>query len=201
MLAWYRKNAEEDPELSDTAQIVFGIRRSELQSEILEALILSKCPADIIEKSFAIPAEAVAWYAELFFDLSTFRTTLDTIEYVETYKTAWARDLKLRAVNLGYEYVLFTYANLVPETEQQKKLVERMFMATAYKAMAINYNGIGSTATSQAIKHAELMLKAHNALVKTNDSDINESRMLIHALTGDIELPSSDLIPNQEDIV
>lgn len=174
---------DKNDSLSTTAQITFSIKESKKQSEILESLILSNCPEDIIEEHLAVPKKVVDWYKELFFDTHAFRTKLDVIEYITEYPDDFGRDLKTKAVNLGYEFVLFNFANLVPKTQSQKKLIERMFMATAYKAMAMNYNGIKTEVNKQAVKHAELMIKAYELLVKTNIDDTDTSYDLVKLLT------------------
>jgi len=173
------------------AETVFGIRESSKQSEILEALLIGECPYEEIQVALSVPIKASQWYAELYFDVTVFRTVLDKIVYLEEYDIPWARDLKMKSVNLGYEFVLFTYANIVPKTEAQKKLVERMFMATAYKAMSMNYNGINSSVNKQAVKHAELMLKAYDLLVKTNADEGAGSYDLVHLLTADMSEPDT----------
>lgn len=183
MRFWYTVTSEDDPELDRTGRVVLSMRRSETQREILEALILSACPEETIERALAVPKEATAWYRELFFDTTAFLTDLDKIEYLTNYEDDFGRELKNRAVSLGYEFVLFTYANLVPRTEVQKQLVERMFMATAYKAMSMNYSGIRTEITKNAVKHAELMLKAYEALRRYSDDDPSSGHDLTAFLT------------------
>ena len=183
MRFWYTVTSEDDPELDRTGRVVLSMRRSETQREILEALILSACPEETIERALAVPKEATAWYRELFFDTTAFLTDLDKIEYLPNYEDDFGRELKNRAVSLGYEFVLFTYANLVPKTEVQKQLVERMFMATAYKAMSMNYSGIRTEITKNAVKHAELMLKAYEALRRYSDDDPSSGHDLTAFLT------------------
>lgn len=183
MRFWYTVTSEDDPELDRTGRVVLSMRRSETQREILEALILSACPEETIERALAVPKEATAWYKELFFDTTAFLTDLDKIEYLTNYEDDFGRELKNRAVSLGYEFVLFTYANLVPKTEVQKQLVERMFMATAYKAMSMNYSGIRTEITKNAVKHAELMLKAYEALRRYSDDDPSSGHDLTAFLT------------------
>lgn len=95
----------------------------------------------------------------------------------------------MKAVSLGYEFVLFTFANLVPKTNAQKKLVERLFMATAYKAMAMNMHGIASSVTRLAVKHAELMLKAYDTLVRANANESPDDYNLVALLA--CEAPES----------
>jgi hypothetical protein len=202
MLAWRAYNEEDSPAVSGTADIVFSIHESPRQSEILEALLLSGCPPEIIQEALSVPVAVTEWYAELFFDIAVFRTDLDRLEYLEDYADPWGRDLKLKAVNLGYEFVLFNFANLVPKTASQKKLVERMFMATAYKAMAMNYNGIKSEVNRQAVKHAELMIKAFDLLAKTNADDTNGSYDLVSLLAADDAGQGGSVVkPKAEDII
>lgn len=155
-------------EVPDEHAIAFAIHESPRQKEIMEALLLSSCPLPELRQALDVPESAAKIYAELFFDQKVFRTGLDRLEYLEDYPDPFGKDLKVKAVNLGYEFVLFTFANLVPKTAGQKKLIEKMFMATAYKAMAMNYSGIKSEANRQAVKHAELMMKAYELLAKIN---------------------------------
>ena len=206
MLEWHAYKSRNTTELSETGEIVFGIHNSLRQSEILEALLLSHCPYETIREALAVPVKVSEWYAELFFDISVFRTDLDRLEYIEDYPDRFGRELKSKAVSLGYEFVLFTFANLVPKTASQKRLVERMFMATAYKAMAMNYNGIKSDVSKQAVKHAELMLRAYDLLVKTNQDDTGSSYDLVNLLAADAEeivpVPITDFSkPLAEEIV
>ena len=187
---------------SDLCEIICTIRQSRLQSEILEALLLSNCPEQEIFDALAVPVQASCWYAELFFDTAVFKTGLDRIEYLEEYPDSFGRDVKMKAVSLGYEFVLFTYANLVPKTAAQKKLVERMFMATSYKAMAMNYNGIKSDVSKQAVRHAELMMRAYDLLVKTNADETNSNYDLVTLLATEDTAPAAATAkPQAEDIL
>lgn len=177
-------------EVDSDSQIAINIYNSSRQKEILEALLLSGCPLDTLQTALRVPQKAAQIYSELFFDLSSFKTDLDRLEYLEDYPDEWGRDLKLKAVSLGYEFVLFTFANLVPKTQVQKQLVERMFMATAYKAMAMNMNAIGSNTTRLAVRHAELMLKAYDTLVKANAGENSEDFNLVTLLAAGGEVVS-----------
>ncbi len=202
MVAWHSYKSGSGQTLTKAQRVAFAIHESPRQTEILEALLLSNCPVETICEAFDLPPESVAIYAELFFDQSAFLTRLDRLEYLEDYPDPWGRDLKLRAVNLGYEYVLFTFANLVPKTPAQKKLVERMFMATAYKAMAMNYNGIRTDASKQAIRHAELMIRAYELLAKTNAEENSGNYDLVSLLAADApEAPKEQGQPRPEDVI
>ena len=201
MTEWYKHKTEDFPDLSEEAEIAFNIRESKMQSEILESLILSDCPAETVFEAFRVPVKSVEFYKELFYDTSVFKTALDRVEYMERYPDDWGKELKLKAVNLGYEFVLFNYANLVPKTQAQKRLIERMFMATAYKAMAMNYNGIRSDVNRQAVKHAELMIKAYDLLVKTNSDESNSAYDLVNLLAIDSKQPEDSNIVDVKDLV
>lgn len=202
MSAWYAYKSGTGQSLSKAQNIAFGIHESQRQTEILEALLLSNCPTETICEAFEVPPESIAIYAELFFDQGVFLTRLDRLEYLEDYPDPWGRDLKLRAVNLGYEYVLFTFANLVPKTQAQKKLVERMFMATAYKAMAMNYNGIKSDANKQAIRHAELMIRAYELLAKSNAEENADNHDLQSLLAAEaLPDPEGKGLPRPEEVI
>jgi len=175
-------------------KIAFKIHESDYQREILEALLLSQCQYDTISEALEIPEDSTQIYHELFFDTANaFCTKLDLLEYLNSYEDAFGRDLKLKAVNLGPEYVLFTFANIVPKTSAQRSLVEKLFMATAYKAMAINYNGIHSETTKLATKHAELMLKAYEALNKINVEDAGAEHDLRRILAASDKMGVMDV--------
>lgn len=195
----YRKFLARE-QLTKEELIAFGIRDSKRQSEIIEALLLSSCPLEEIEEAFNVPRNSVEIYAELFYDTAVFMTDLDRMEYLEDYPDPAGRELKLEAVSLGYEFILFNFANLVPKTVAQKKLVERMFMATAYKAMSMNFNSIKSDVTKQAVRHAELMIKAYELLNKINADDGQDTYDLVTLLVKE-DVASSTMRPSGEEII
>lgn len=185
-------------EVHENHEIAFAINESPRQKEILEALLLSGCPLQELKLAFDVPEISAQAYSELFFDQAVFRTGLDRLEYLEDYPDAFGKDLKIKAVNLGYEFVLFNFANLVPKTNSQKKLIEKMFMSTAYKAMAMNFNGIKSEANKQAVKHAELMMKAYELLAKINADEGTGDYDLVSFLAMD---DVKDNIPIPKDLI
>ena len=185
MRAYRRWLAKKPNENEDEAAVAFAIHGDSTQSEILEALLLSGCPPEDIETAFDVPVRASLWYKELFFDTAKFKTKLDKISYVENYPDPFGKALKTRALNLGYEYVLYTYANIVPKTESQRRLVRTMFMTAAYKAMAMNYSGMTSTVTKSAVEHAKLMLKAYEALERFSGDDSGAPDNLVKILAAD----------------
>lgn len=198
MLMWREYN--EKGHCSDVAaDIACHMYKDKTQSEIIQALLLSECPAEDITKVFLVPTESVNIYRELFFDTRKFRTKLDKLSYVENYPDLFGQELKKRALNLGYEYVLYTYGNIVPKTDGQKNLVQRMFMSTAYKAMSMNFNGITTNATKQSVEHAKVMLKAYEALEKSETGTVDGAFELARVLVEeeklkDCETVSADVI-------
>lgn len=189
----------------EAGSLAFRIQGDLTQAEILEALLLSDCPPGDIVEAFGVPAKACDWYRELFFDTTKFRTKLDKISYVENYPDPFGKALKVRALNLGYEYVLYTYANIVPKTEGQRRLVRTMFLSAAYKAMAMNYSGLGTSLNKHAVEHAKLMLKAYEALERFSGDDAGDADNLVRILAAEGEtLPANhagNAEPLQEDIV
>lgn len=169
MRHWYAWKTEIRPDIPEEARLAFDIYEDQRQNYILEALILSDCPPETVREALGVPEKVTAWYRELFFDTSVFRTKLDRIAYIQELDGD-EKDIKMKAVDLGYEFVLATYAGIIPRTDAQKRLVEKVYMATAYKAMAMNYNTLSSEATRLSVRHAELMLKAYDTLVKLNAS-------------------------------
>lgn len=197
----YRRWLAKKPD-DDVAGVAFAIHEDATQSEILEALLLSGCPLEDIEEAFGVPVKASRWYRELFFDTKKFRTKLDKISYVENYPDPFGKALKIRALNLGYEYVLYTYANIVPKTENQRRLVRKMFMSAAYKAMNMNYSGLTSTVTKSAVEHAKLMLKAYEALERFSGDDAGDADNLVKILAAKTDAePTETPASCPEDII
>ena len=180
--------------VSQEASIAFGIYGDAVQREIFEALLLSSCPPEEIKSAFNVPPESVAIYKELFFDPAKFRTGLERISYLENYPDEFGKSLKQRAVDLGYAYVLFVYANIVPKTAEQKALVQKMFMSSAYKAMNMNYMGMNAAAMNKAIEHGKLMLKAFETLTRLESAGVDESYQLTEYITNQDEGASGDAL-------
>lgn len=177
----------------------FKIYKDKLQREIVESLLFGDADFTEVEAAFGVPKKALSIYEEMFFDRAFFQNKLDRLSYLETCKDKLGKELKLRSMNLGPEFVLYTYANIVPKTEQQRKLVQRMFMATSYKAMSINYNSMDSKVTKNALEHAKLMIKAWEALQKFSEEEITDDMDLIKIVTKgtesiDISIQTTDII-------
>lgn len=178
------KRHNQGKEIPDYASIAFAIHDDAVQKEILEALLLSGCPEDEMKSTFNIPIESVALYKELFFDPAKFRTGLEKISYLENYPDEFGKSLKQRANDLGYAYVLFVYANKVPRTSEQKALVEKMFMSSAYKAMNMNYMTMNASTMNKAIEHGKLMLKAFEILTKLDAAGTDDNYQLTEYITA-----------------
>lgn len=175
-------------------QIAFDAYDNNLQKEIIEALLFGEAAPEDITEVFGFSEEAQAAYEELFFDRTKFRNKLDKLAYLEAYPSEFGKQLKMRSMNLGPEFVFYTYGNIVPKTATQRQLVQRMFMAAAYKAMAINYNALDTKVTKNALDHAKMMLKAWEALQKFSEEEMtDETDLLKIAMKQD---PSFDFKDN-----
>ncbi len=171
-------------DVPEHAAIAFSMHDDPVQREILEALMISSCPVESMKEAFGIPPESVELYKQLFFDPAKFKTGLERISYLEKYPDEFGKSLKQRAVDLGYAYVLFVYANIVPKTAEQKALVEKMFMSSAYKAMNMNYMSMNASSMNKAIEHGKLMLKAFETLTKLDSSGTDDNYQLTEYLTN-----------------
>lgn len=168
---------------SPTHAITFSIYKDPYQRGVVEALILSGADPIDVATAFDIPEESYKAFEELFFDSTQFRTKLDKISYIENCGADEHKDLKLWAFTLGPEYIYFRLVNILPKSEKQQELVHRMFMSTAYKAMAMNFNGINSVTTKAAVEHAKVMLKAYEAMQKFSDDGAPDKYDLVKVLT------------------
>lgn len=172
-----------------------------LQKEIIESLILSKAAYEDVFTVFDITAKTLDTYKELFFDTAKLKTKLQLVSYIERLPPGVGKELKLRAVNLGPEYVYFTYGNAIPRTEVQKDLVRRMFMTSAYKAMSINYSTLDSKTSKNAMEHAKLMLKAYETMDKLlKDGGDAESEFLEIISGGTMGFSTMDY-PSKKDLI
>ena len=150
---------------------VFYINAEEVKREIMESLLLSAADADEVYEVFGITPTMFSAYKELFFNVDNLVSRLDIVEYLENYPDGLGKALKIRAFNLGPEFVYFKYGNIVPRNETQKDLVKKMFMASAYKAMESNYSSSSTGASKAATTHASLMLKAYEVMRRLMDGE------------------------------
>lgn len=179
----------------------FLLRIAPIKKEIVEALLLSNAdPAEIYEV-FGISETMLDIYKELFFDVRNIVTKLDIVEYLETYPDPAGKALKIRAFNLGPDFIYYKYGNIVPTTESQKVLVKKMFMSAAYKAMESNYSTMTSASSKAATQHATLMLKAYEAIQKLmDDKEGDGNKDLLKVLVAEDGIPEFKRA-TQKDIV
>jgi hypothetical protein len=172
----------------------FSLIEDKFKKEIVEALLLADTTLQDIYGTFGIPVKSLETYKELFFDTSKFISYLDKLSYVEGYPIKFGRELKIRALSLGANFIFFTYGRLTPTTDDQKNLLKRLFLTSAYRAMELNFNGITTTASKNAVELGKLMLKSYEAMEKLlkDDSPIEED--LIKVVTTKTEFTRSKQI-------
>lgn len=175
---------EEDRCSSEHFSVAFDIYDNPLKKEIIESLLFGEAEYKDVEDAFGVSVKSLEIYHHLFFNTDKFRNKLDKLAYLDVYPNKVGKELKMRSMNLGPEFIYYTYANIVPKTSKQKALVQRMFMASAYKAMSINYNTIDSKITKNALEHAKLMLKAFEALQRVGEEDLSDETDLIKVLSA-----------------
>lgn len=149
----------------------FNIKQDNIRKELVEALILSEAKPDDVEAIFGMPPTVMGMYKELFFETDNFFSRLDIISYLETYDSEFGKAVKIRAYNMGPEFLYYKYANISPRTETQKRLVKQMFMGSAYRAMEANYAGVTSAKSKASVAHANVMVKAYEAMQKLMDDN------------------------------
>ncbi len=149
------------------AEIAFGIYEKSRQKEILEALLLSNCPDEQINTSFGVPLESLALYKQLFFDPAWFNSRLDLIDYIHDYQDAFGKELKHLAATCGYEYVLYKYACYQPSMEECWKIMQRLFLAMIYKALALS----AADAIKTACSCARIAVNTYKTLTKNKPAE------------------------------
>jgi len=191
----------ESDELEPLYVYTFYLHAEEVKREIVEALLISGADPKDVEEVFGVSQEMLNIYKELFFNMDNIVSRLDLVEYLENYPVGMGKSLKLRAFNLGPEFVYFKYANIVPRTDTQKMLVKKMFMGSAYKAMEANYSTSSASAAKAAGTHAGLMLKAYEVLNKliTEEDSGSADRLTEILIATDKDLSSKQIAA--EDIV
>lgn len=181
----------------------FDINKNEYKREILEALILGGASDTEIEVAFSIKKKTLECYREIFFDLEQVNSKLDLLEYLENYPTQFGKELKLRAFTLGASFIFYTYGKLIPDTTEQKELLKRLFMASAFKSLEMQNNNMNSKTSKAALDYAKVMLSAYSAMEKMLDEDNSGKDMTLVAVltnkvlsttTEDLNLQSKDIV-------
>lgn len=182
----------------------FDANKDLFQREVIEALLLVNCDYSSIMAVFELPARVLDIYREMFFDMdNAFRTKLDRISYASTYKPReGAKNMKLSAINMGPECILYTYGALIPSASAQRDLMQKIFMSSAYKAMTMHFNGIETNASKQSTEFAKIMMKAFETLEKFAPQEAaTSSEMHQYLLSSMDELITTSEQVNDEDIV
>lgn len=162
----------------------FNIGKDMVRREMVEALILSEADLEEVETIFGLPQVVMQMYKELFFETDNFFSRLDVISYLENYDEDFGKAIKVRAYNMGAEFLFFKYANIAPKSESQKRLVKQMFMGSAYRAMEANYSNLTSAKTKAATTHAGIMLKCYEAIEKLMDSGNEGNETVVQLLVA-----------------
>ena len=161
----------------------FKLHEDPYKKEIVEALLLSDANLEEVQTVFGVPVESLKCYSELFFDTNSFYTRLDKLSYVENYKYKFGRELKVRAMSLGPEFIYFTYGKVSPTTETQKTLLKKMFLSSAYKAMEMNFNSINSQTTKASVEMAKIMIRSYESMEKLLKDGDNAGEQLLAIMT------------------
>lgn len=202
-MLYYRKHLNCEEFVGEQYKIAFDIFEDKFKKELFEGLVLGNAEPDDIEEVFGIHNEAADIYKELFFDTKTaFRTKLDLISYIENYPDKFGKELKLRAYSLGADFLYYTYAQVIPKSKSQHDLIKRIFLTSAYKAMAINFSGPNAKINKESMEFAKVMLKSYEALARWSDEDAGEDMDLLKILVKRTSaLPASEQIIDVEEII
>lgn len=171
----------------------FEINKNEYKREILEALILGGASDFDIETVFGIKRKTIECYKEIFMDLTQVQSRLDLLEYVENYPTKFGKELKLRSLTLGPSFIFYAFGKLIPDTPEQKQLLKRLFMTSAFKSLEMQNNSMNSKTSKAAMDYAKIMLSAYNAMEKMLDDDKSNREMnLVEVLTNRVLSTTTD---------
>lgn len=184
---------------SEEQVYAFELFEDPTRREIVEALLLADASPEDIRNAFGITPAMLEYYQELFFDTARFVTKLDKVSYIETYPDPFGKELKLRAYSLGPQFIFFKYGNIVPETEDQRRLVKKMFMASAYRAMEANFNPITSKVSRAASEWSKNMLKAYEAMERLMGDTDNSGELHKYLMERALEDPDQPLRAIRED--
>lgn len=182
----------------------FVICKDKFKKEIVEALILAGASPEEVQSVFGIPVKSIKIYQELFYDTTKFISYLDKLSYVENYPSKFGRELKIRALSLGPDFIYFTYGRLTPTTNDQKKLLKRLFLTSAYKAMELNFNSVNTIASKNSVELGKLMLKSYDALTKILSDENSGTGEFVEIITSSTPMTHSSQIllsVKKEDIV
>ena len=171
------------------ANLLFGeMRGDEFECAVVESLLLGGCSSEEAERNFGIPQKAFDWYRELFFDINAFTTRLSKLSYVMQCDDDY-RELRVRALDLGYEYIVNMYSGKPMPIKTQREYLTRMLMASYSKAMNMNYATAESGSAKNAKEFAKLATQVFEVLDRTSRDDDSEQVANLHILLSQVEQP------------
>lgn len=151
---------------------------------LVEALILSGAIPKDVHTVFGVEEQVYEIYQHLFFDLDRIPSHLDRLYYIEELPIGNEREIKMRALNLGPEFLYFRYANIIPKNASAKEVMTRMFHSAAYRVMEANYNNIDSEISKVALQWANTMNKCFEALSKMPTDNVKAKDSIVKILSG-----------------
>lgn len=158
------------------------------KSEVLEAFLLAEATPDLISDVLRIPAAVTQTYTELFFNRSVFRDELDVESYVQTYpdttkETKWGREVKVAALTLGVDYLVYRFAH--KETSIDLAGALKNMITTSYMlTKASKLNPLDSTSAREARQWVGVAVKALEAYVRVKPATENTDNEFTIALAN-----------------
>ena len=151
---------------------------------LIESLLLSNASAEDIFKVFGVAVETIEAYRHSMFDTDKLKTHLDKLYYVDQLPIGQEKEIKLRALNLGPEFIFFRYANIIPKDKVAKEVMTRMFFSAAYRVMEANYNPLGSDISKEALQWSQTMIKCFEAINKITVDDKSSRDSMLKVLSN-----------------
>lgn len=158
------KNLLDGQDAPGEVDYAYSIYVDPYKSEVIEAFLLANGSAEDIKNTLRIPGAVVTAYQHLFFDRAVFRDELDVEAYAQTYpaetkEEKWGRELKISAVSLGLEYLIYRFAHKDPDIDlvgSLKAIISNAYMLTK----ATRINPLDSDAARESRQWATMAVKA-----------------------------------------
>ena len=165
--------------------LALSIYEDDVQSAILESLLLTEAELKTISDTFNIPLIVLHIYEKLFFDKVSFNTKLCVLSYIDDLEEGIHKELKRRAYSHGSDFVLYKYGNVLPDTEGQRKLLKKLFLDSAYRAMEANFAPATSASGKVALEWAKVMMKASESIERIfSNTGPTTDTLMIHLVTA-----------------
>jgi hypothetical protein len=182
----------------------FQLYEDRYKREIIEALLLAEADPNDVQSIFGVPVETLKCYADIFFDTKRFTSRLDKLSYTENYKNKFGKELKVRSLSLGPEFIYFTYGKVEPTTENQKSLLKKMYLSSAYRAMEMNFNSMTSSNSKAAVEMAKIMIRSYESMEKLMSEGAKPQDNLFDVLTDrklTLTAFARDVVITKEDLI